>query len=77
MPRLVLYEDDGRELFSAPVSQENVKVVAGFIRRNMQTFQAAAAIKRALDAAGDVFAGLAAPPARPMSRPRGSRRPRR
>jgi hypothetical protein len=73
MPRLVLFDDDGRELFAAPVSQENVRAVAGFIRRNMQALQAAAAFKRALDAGADMLAGLAAPPARPIARRRSRR----
>lgn len=66
MPRLVLLEDDGSELFSGAVSRENVEILGRFIKRNLPAFRAAAAYKRALDAAGELFGAIAgdATPAR-------------
>ncbi len=55
MPRLVLFEDDGREIFAGDVSDENVALVGRFLRRNAGAFRAAAAFKQALEAAGDLL----------------------
>lgn len=71
MPRLVLYDDHGRQLFSGEVAQKNVDLVAHFLKRHMGTFKAVASLKRSvdelLDAAnriGDGVARIAPPPPR-------------
>lgn len=82
MPRLVLYDDDARVLFDGQVSQANVEIVGGFLRRNMGALRAAAAFKKSLDSLGELLglASSAAPPARrppplrPAARARGPRR---
>lgn len=48
MPRLVLLEDNGRELFRGEISRANVRRLALFLRRNMGVFRAAAATARAV-----------------------------
>lgn len=66
MPRLVLLEDDGRELFSGKISRQNVEMLGAFIRRNMPALRAAASYKRAIDAAGELFgAFFGSPPQQP------------
>jgi hypothetical protein len=50
VPRLVLVDDNGREMFSGQVSQANVARTAAFLRRHMKTFQAIAAAKNAMTA---------------------------
>lgn len=47
MPRLVLFDDNGRELFAGDISRQNVFLVARFIRKHMPTFRALAAMKQA------------------------------
>jgi hypothetical protein len=83
VPRLVLLEDDGRELFAGRVSRENVERVAGFLRTNMGTLKAISDARSAVAAfleAMDPLARLLAPkpPKRrlpsPGARPRGPRR---
>jgi len=82
MPRLILQDDDGRELFAGQVSQQNVEIVAGFLRRNMATLQSLAAFKKTLEGFGEIFGPLLGdappprrpPPLRPSARPRGGRR---
>ncbi len=61
MPRLVLYDDDARVLFSADVSSSNVEAVAAFLQRNMGALRAAAAFKRALESAQDFLLGAMGP----------------
>lgn len=50
MPRLVLFDDDGRELFAGDVSRSNVEIIARFLRRNMPALRAAAIAKQAVTA---------------------------
>jgi hypothetical protein len=47
MPRLVLLDDDGRQLFSGDVSQANVSALMGFLRRNATALRAMAAVRAA------------------------------
>lgn len=71
MPRLVLLEDDGRELFAGPVSRANVARVAAFLREHMGTLQALARARRAVSSVVDsveqvtgLLASAAPPPRR-------------
>jgi hypothetical protein len=80
VPRLVLYDDDGRELFAGDVSESNVQIVARFLRRNMGALHAAAAFKKSLEGLGELLGPLldpkrrGAPPRKPAPRARGARR---
>lgn len=75
MPRLVVYDDDGRSLFDAPVSQSNLEAVVAFLRRNMGALRAAAAVKKAFESLGDLL-GPKSPPARRPPPLRGAARAR-
>lgn len=72
MPRLVLYEDDGRVLFQGNVSRANVEIVARFLRRNMNTLRVIAGVKRGLEAAVLNLLSPTAAPAPPRRRRRAS-----
>lgn len=54
MPRLVLLDDDGRELFSGQVSRRNVTIVAGFLRENLHVLRSIVAVKQAMISALDL-----------------------
>lgn len=51
MPRLVLFEDDGTELFSGDVSRAVVQWLALMLRQNRGVVQAAAVTARVVRAA--------------------------
>lgn len=68
MPRLLLLDDDGSELFAGDVSRANVEIVARFLRRNMVALQAAALAKRVISAFADPL--RKPPPLRPAPAPR-------
>lgn len=55
MPRLVLVDDDGREMFSGQVSRANVERTAAFLRKNMATIQMIARAKQAVTTVVDAF----------------------
>jgi hypothetical protein len=71
VPRLLLVDDDGREMFAGQVSRANVERVAQFLRANMGTLQL---IARARTAVAQVFEvvdqvkELAPPSPRPRAR---------
>ncbi len=63
MPRIVLVEDDGREVFSGDLSRANFELIAALIKRNGGVIRVAAA---GLRLARDL--GLLAPPPPPRGR---------
>lgn len=86
MPRLLLLDDDGSQLFAGDVSRANVEIVARLLRRHMTTLRAAADVKRGVgdlvdgvgklaDQIGQVLDVVAGPAKRPRALPR--RRARR
>jgi hypothetical protein len=46
MPRLVLFDDNGRQIFAGDVSHANVETVARFLRSHMTTLRVAAEVNR-------------------------------
>ncbi len=75
MPRLVLYDDDGRVLFEGEVSRQNVDLTARFLRRHQAVLRTVASAVRAGRAIQEALGGapsplLRAPRARPAKRGR-------
>lgn len=58
MPRLVLQDDNGRELAQAPISAANVARLAAFLRRHRAGFKVAAGVTRVLPALLELGAAL-------------------
>lgn len=67
MPRLILVDDDGRELGSAPVSRENVESAAAFLHRHGAAFRMVASIVREFREVRDAL-GVTPPASRPRAR---------
>jgi hypothetical protein len=61
MPRLVLLEDDGRELLAADISRQNVRALAFWLRSHSGVVQAAAATARIVREALGVVAAASEP----------------
>ena len=72
MPRLVLLEDDGSQVFAGDLSRANFVRLVGFLRRNQGVIGSAAAAIRTVRAACEAIALMAAAP--PRTLPRNSRR---
>jgi hypothetical protein len=74
VPRLVLVDDDGREMFSGQVSRANVERTAAFLRRNLGSLQVIANARRAVslvvDGLGQLGAIALPPPPPPKRRAR-------
>ncbi len=69
MPRLIVEDDDGRELFAGQISQENLAAVARFLRRHHATLRTVATVKRSIDSVIEAISALPAiPPPRSLPR---------
>jgi anti-sigma factor RsiW len=73
VPRLVLVDDNGRELGAADVSPENVEIVAAFLQRHIGAFRSFARLvqmyRRGMGQLEDLIPAPA--PARRRARARG------
>lgn len=70
MPRLVLFDDKGGEMFSRIIPQEHVEAFARIVGPHVRTIQTFASIKRELEQAVNVFNDFVLPPPRTPRRRR-------